>query len=101
MKIRRIFAAVIAAGALAGGSAATNAHADQMSPFVPDAAVLVPRQRTGIVGERIRRLLRGQDLPRWHPTERVPFWQPIRCIIPDGSINPPLAPPGGCGGVLG
>lgn len=29
------------------------------------------------------------------------FWQPIRCIIPDGSINPPLAGPGGCGGALG
>jgi hypothetical protein len=24
--------------------------------------------------------------------------QPMRCIIPDGSPNPPLAGPGGCGG---
>ena len=29
------------------------------------------------------------------------FRQPIPCIIPDGSINPPLAGPGGCGGALG
>lgn len=28
------------------------------------------------------------------------FWQPMRCIIPNGSMTPPLAPPGGCGGVF-
>jgi hypothetical protein len=25
-------------------------------------------------------------------------WSTLRCIAPDGSMNPPLAPPGGCGG---
>jgi hypothetical protein len=29
------------------------------------------------------------------------FWQPMRCIIPNGSMTPPLAPPGGCGGIFG
>jgi hypothetical protein len=33
---------------------------------------------------------------------RIGFaWQPMRCIIPDGSPFPPLAGPGGCAGVLG
>jgi len=27
------------------------------------------------------------------------FWQ--RCIIPNGTMTPPLAPPGGCGGIFG
>lgn len=25
-------------------------------------------------------------------------WQPLRCIIPNGTPDPPLAPKGGCGG---
>ncbi|MFN6543891.1 hypothetical protein [Mycolicibacterium nivoides] len=33
---------------------------------------------------------------------RIGFaWQPLRCIIPDGSPFPPVAGPGGCGGAHG
>jgi hypothetical protein len=104
MKIRRIFAAVIAAGVLAGTSPVTSVHADSMSPFVPMPPFWCPGNGPGLSASGYGGYCEGRTFPdgtRLNVYRIGYFWQPIRCIIPDGSINPPLAPPGGCGGVLG
>jgi len=38
------------------------------------------------------------DGSRWNAYSVGLLWQPVRCIIPNGTAFPPLAPPGGCGG---
>lgn len=63
-------------------------------PYWPLPPFWCPGNEGGIYCE-------GRSYPdgtRWNVFRIGYFWNPLRCIIPDGPMNPPLAPPGGCGG---
>ena len=72
MKIKRIIAVAGALTALTITGVRVHGARRSAQPLGAKPAVLVPRQRTRLVGQRVWRLLRGQNLPRRHATERVP-----------------------------
>jgi hypothetical protein len=93
---------IAVAGALTGGRLRGARRPAQ--PLRAKPAVPVPRQRTRLVGSEYGGYCEGKTFPdgtRLNVYRLGYFWQPIRCIIPDGSMTPPLAPPGGCAGLLG
>ena len=99
--MKRLILAALAAAALIF---APSAHAD-LSPYVPEPPFWCPGNGPGISASGYGGYCEGRSFPdgtRLNDVWRMGyFWQPIRCIIPDGSINPPRAGPGGCGGALG
>ncbi|TDH46007.1 hypothetical protein E2F47_27485 [Mycobacterium eburneum] len=102
---RRLLAS-FAAGAVLAGTAigyCGHAHADY-SPFVPNPPLWCPGNAPGINVLGYGGYCEGKSFPdgtRLNTFRVGWFWNPLRCIIPDGTINPPLAGPGGCGGFLG
>jgi hypothetical protein len=82
---------------------APTAHA-LPDPRVPSPPLWCPGNGPGISASGWGGYCEGQtfaDGTRLNTWRMGYFWQPLRCIIPDGSMNPPLAGPGGCAGVLG
>ena len=69
-------------------------------PAHPAATDLVTRKRAGPVGLGLRRLLRGQVVPRRHALERLPHRLLLESAALHHSRRPdePSAGPAGCGG---
>ncbi|HTH89222.1 hypothetical protein [Mycobacterium sp.] len=104
MKIKRIIAVAGALTALTITGVGYTAHADPLSPLVPNPPFWCPGNGPGLSASGYGGYCEGKTFPdgtRLNVYRLGYFWQPIRCIIPDGSKTPPLAPPGGCGGLLG
>lgn len=76
----------------------------QPDPYLPVPPFWCPGNPPGAIsGSGYGGYCEGKTFPdgtRLNTWRLGAFWQPIRCIIPDGTPNPPLAPPGGCGGLL-
>ncbi|AAN01894.1 hypothetical protein SEA_WEST99_53 [Mycobacterium phage West99] len=103
--VRRAAAALAAATVLLGTGAAyaTEAHA-LPDPRVPAPPFWCPGNGPGMSASGWGGYCEGQSFPdgtRLNTFRIGYWWQPLRCIIPNGSPTPPLAGPGGCGGVLG
>ena len=109
--VRRTLTAVAVGGALALGVAAgaTPARADivfivpgpspTLDQHIPNPPIWCPG---GGNASGFGAYCEGVSYPdgsRWNLYRVFGLWQPIRCILPDGSMNPPLAGPGACGGV--
>lgn len=97
MKLAKtVLCATISALALAG-----TAHADT-DPNIPNPPLWCPGNTPGaIVALVYGGYCEGRTYPdgtRWNTYRIGWFRQPLRCIIPDGTINPPTAPTGSCGG---
>jgi hypothetical protein len=102
-RMRPALAALVAGGVVAACALAPTAQA-QLDPFVPDPPFWCPGNGPGLSASGYGGYCEGKTFPdgtRLNVFRIGYWWQPIRCIIPDGSMNPPLAGPGGCGGVLG
>ena len=97
--MKRLIIGGLAALAIALGTApAANAMPD---PYFPQPPIWCPGNGPGISASGYGGYCEGRSYPdgtRWNVFRIGYFWNPMRCIIPDGSMNPPLAPPGGCGG---
>ncbi len=86
-----------------GIAAATEAKA-LPDPYVPNPPFWCPGNGPGLSASGYGGYCEGRTFPDGSRlnTFRIGYWwQPLRCIIPDGSPMPPLAGPGGCAGVLG
>ncbi|WP_299558596.1 hypothetical protein [uncultured Mycolicibacterium sp.] len=98
----RILGVVAALFAVAVGTAGPVAA--QPDPYVPIPPFWCPGNPHGAIsGSGYGGYCEGKTFPdgtRLNTWRLGAFWQPIRCIIPDGTPNPPLAGPGGCGGFL-
>lgn len=104
-KARRVLAAAAAALVLAGTGVlyAADAHA-LPDPLVPNPPFWCPGNGPGLSASGWGGYCEGRTFPdgtRLNTFRIGYWWQPLRCIIPDGTPNPPLAGPGGCAGVLG
>lgn len=97
----RLVAAALAGACLAFAPDAQAYTGDPLIPHPPhwcpgnDDPNTVGLLRTGGFCE-------GQTFPdgtRWNALRVGRLWLPRRCIVFNGSPNPPTAPPGGCGGV--
>ena len=78
---------------------AAQADTDQ---FMPQPPLWCPGNVPGtIVSLGYGGYCEGRSYPdgtRWNTYRIGWFWQPLRCVMFDGSFNPPTAPAGGCGG---
>lgn len=94
--------AAVVGAALAGATAAAAAPGD---PFILDPPIWCPgNDPNAFVASGYGGFCEGRTYPdgtRWNTYRVGFFWQPMRCIIPDGTAFPPLAAPGGCGGAWG
>lgn len=94
-----LVAAVAVTGMLLGAGPAGAAPGD---PFVPDPPMWCPgNDPNAFVASGYGGFCEGRTYPdgtRWNTYRVGFFWQPLRCIIADGTAFPPIAPPGGCGG---
>ena len=103
--VRRVLAAMAAGAVLVGTGIGYAAHADAMpDPYVPSPPRWCPGNGPGLSSSGYGAYCEGKtfaDGSRLNTFRIGAFWQPLRCIVPDGSVNPPLAGPGGCAGVLG
>lgn len=73
----------------------------QLSPYVPNPPAWCPGGGNSSAWGGYCEGKTFKDGTRLN-LHRIGFaWQPMRCIVPDGSPFPPLAGPGGCAGVLG
>ena len=92
---------VVAAAALilAPASGASPSPGD---PLVPNPPMWCPGNDPSVfVASGYGGFCEGRNFPdgtRWNTYRAGWFWQPLRCIIVDGTPFPPIAPPGGCGG---
>jgi hypothetical protein len=89
--------AVLIAAIICSGQAAA-----QPDPHIPWPPIWCPGNGPGISASGYGGYCEGVSYPdgsRWNIYRIGAWWQPMRCIIPDGSMSPPLAGPGGCGGV--
>lgn len=114
--VLRVLAAILSGGVMAfTGSlwAAIEAKADpiivvvpapqpvQLDPYVPNPPTWCPGGGGGSGWGGYCEGKTFKDGTRLNLHRIGWAWQPLRCIIPDGSPFPPLAGPGGCGGALG
>ena len=100
---KRILAgALCAAAVVAGILAAPPADAAPGDPFVPNPPMWCPgNDPTVFVASGYGGFCEGRSYPdgtRWNTYRVGFFWQPLRCIIADGTPFPPIAGPVGCGG---
>jgi hypothetical protein len=82
------------------GAAPAGAQPD---PYVPIPPFWCPGNGPGLSASGYGGYCEGRTFPdgtRINVYRIGYWWQPMRCIIPDGSINPPLAGPDGCGGAF-
>jgi len=103
-KAKRMKKLIVVAAALSAMTVAAPAHADSFDPYVPNPPIWCPGNGPGLAGSGYGGYCEGKTFPdgtRLNVFRLGVFWQPILCIVPDGSMNPPLAGPGGCGGLLG
>lgn len=86
----------------AGLPGAASVAASPGDPLVPNPPMWCPGNDPGaFVASGYGGFCEGRsfsDGTRWNTYRVGFFWQPLRCIIADGTAFPPLAPPGGCGG---
>jgi hypothetical protein len=98
-RIRAAVGCAVMAGALA---VAPQAGASPGDPFIPNPPMWCPgNDPSAFVASGYGGFCEGRTFPdgsRWNTYRVGFFWQPLRCIIPNGSPFPPMAPPGGCGG---
>ena len=101
---RRLALTALAALAAAAATllAAPLAKAAPGDPFVPNPPMWCPgNDPTVFVASGYGGFCEGRnyaDGTRWNTYRVGFFWQPLRCIIADGTPFPPIAAPGGCGG---
>jgi hypothetical protein len=72
----------------------------QPDPYFPRPPFRCPGNSPGISFSGYGGYCEGisyRDGSRWNLYQVGLFWQPICCIIPDGTPFPPLAEPRGCG----
>ena len=102
---RRILGATAAVLVVAGTGIAAATEAKALpDPYVPNPPFWCPGNGAGLSASGYGGYCEGRTFPDGSRlnTFRIGYWwQPLRCIIPDGSPMPPLAGPGGCAGVLG
>lgn len=73
-------------------------------PYTPVPPFWCPGNGPGLTSTGFASYCEGRSFPdgtRLNTYRIGAWWQPVRCIIPNGTIDPPLAGPGGCAGVLG
>lgn len=99
-----VAALAVTTAVAAGGLFSAAAASAQPDPYVPQPPFWCPGNPHGAIsGSGYGGYCEGRTFPdgtRLNTWRLGPYWQPIRCIIPDGTPNPPLAPPGGCGGLM-
>ena len=67
----------------------------ELDPRIPQPPFWCPGNGPGISASGYGGYCEGRSYPdgtRWNVFRIGYFWNPLRCIIPDGSMNPPLAP---------
>jgi len=71
-------------------------------PFVPNPPMWCPgNDPNAFVASGYGGFCEGRTYPdgtRWNTYRVGFFWQPLRCIVADGTPFPPIAPAGSCGG---
>lgn len=102
-KIRRI-AAGMAFGAALGAAVVIGAGESRadIDPYIPSPPLWCPgNDPNAFVASGYGGYCEGSSYPdgtRWNTYRVGWFWNPMRCIIPDGTPFPPIAQRGGCGG---
>lgn len=101
----RWIVAALSTAVLVGCGVGWAARAEALpDPFTPAPPFWCPGNGAGLSSSGFGAYCEGRTFPdgsRLNTFRIGYYWQPLRCIIPDGSMNPPLAGPGGCAGVLG
>uniref|UniRef100_A0AAU8GPP9 Minor tail protein n=1 Tax=Mycobacterium phage Farewell TaxID=3158893 RepID=A0AAU8GPP9_9CAUD len=104
-RLRQVVGAVSAAAVLIGTGLGWAARAEALpDPYVPAPPLWCPGNGPGLSASGYGAYCEGRTFPdgsRLNTFRIGAFWQPLRCIVPNGTPTPPLAGPGGCGGVLG
>ena len=94
--------ALLGAGFVAAAALGVPAAASPGDPFVPNPPMWCPgNDPNAFVASGYGGFCEGRTFPdgtRWNTYRVGFFWQPLRCIIADGTPFPPIAPPSGCGG---
>lgn len=102
---RRVAIAIVAAAAFIGGAIAYAVEATALPDVrVPAPPFWCPGNSGPISSSGYGGYCEGKPFPdgsKLNTWRLGVYWQPLRCIVPDGTPNPPLAGPNGCGGVLG
>ncbi len=102
MTIRGFGAAAAAVALTVSAVAGAGPAAAAPDPYFPLPPSWCPGNPPGVLtASGYGGYCEGNTFPdgtRWNAYAVGLLWQPVRCIIPDGSMFPPLAPPGGCGG---
>lgn len=103
--VRRVLVTALAGGVIAGTGLVWADHAHALpDPHVPQPPIWCPGNGPGLSASGYGGYCEGQSFPDGSRLNvfRIGWaWQPMRCIIPDGTPFPPLAGPGGCAGVFG
>ena len=105
MTMRHMGVSVGAVAAVAAALIVAPAVRAAPDPYFPEPPLWCPGNPPGaIVASGYGGFCEGRSYPdgtRWNAYRVGFFWQPLRCIIADGTAFPPVAPPGGCGGAWG